>query len=289
MRCKACDYQLWNIATRQCPECSLPFRPSNYRFVPGRVQFLCPYCRQVYYGTGESGHLEPLERDCIQCGHLIRMDEMVLCPVDPNERCTITDQINPWTRRREVGRFKAFFKTAWRGAVAPSALMDGTLTASRSVEALGFAWTIITLISFASFGVSGILLAGPIFIDALSAWSIQAPLGFVGYLAGSWVTSLVFFGLAILIIHGILRITGKLHGGLGNTVKAVSYTTGPLLMMAVPACGVLFVIFAAPWWYIGATFALVRVHQVHPMRAILAILVLPAIPILLLLSGISRG
>ena len=30
MRCKTCDYPLWNLTTRVCPECGTPFLPSQF-------------------------------------------------------------------------------------------------------------------------------------------------------------------------------------------------------------------------------------------------------------------
>lgn len=30
MRCKTCNYRLWNLAGRTCPECGTGFRPSGF-------------------------------------------------------------------------------------------------------------------------------------------------------------------------------------------------------------------------------------------------------------------
>ena len=61
MRCKNCDYRLWNLVSRQCPECGTEFLPHEFEFVLNSVRFCCPYCQQDYYGTGDKGHLEPIE------------------------------------------------------------------------------------------------------------------------------------------------------------------------------------------------------------------------------------
>lgn len=65
MRCKKCDYRLWNLPSRVCPECGQPFRPSEFEFPVNSVQFRCPHCNQSYYGTGEKGHLVPIEFECV--------------------------------------------------------------------------------------------------------------------------------------------------------------------------------------------------------------------------------
>ena len=59
MHCRNCEYALWNLTTRECPECGTAFRPSEYEFVPQSVRFCCPHCDHPYYGTGEKGHIEP--------------------------------------------------------------------------------------------------------------------------------------------------------------------------------------------------------------------------------------
>ena len=81
MRCESCDYPLWNIASRSCPECGAEFRPSDFEFVPHTVRFCCPHCDHPYFGTDERGHVVPRAFACLQCGEAIDVDEMVLRPV----------------------------------------------------------------------------------------------------------------------------------------------------------------------------------------------------------------
>jgi hypothetical protein len=59
MRCRTCEYALWNLRWRECPECGTPFRPSEFDFAPMSVRFCRPSCGQEYYGTGPRGHLSP--------------------------------------------------------------------------------------------------------------------------------------------------------------------------------------------------------------------------------------
>ena len=82
MRCRTCDYPLWNLKTRQCPECGSQFSPVEYDFRPNTVRFCCPHCEQAYYGTDSRGHLEPRSFACVTCGEHLSMREMVLLPAE---------------------------------------------------------------------------------------------------------------------------------------------------------------------------------------------------------------
>ena len=99
MRCRTCDYRLWNLLERRCPECGTPFLPSQYEFFPNTIRFRCPHCDQSYYGTGEKGHLDPAEFDCVSCGRRIDMDQTVLEPTaGVDEDQTQTERV-PWLER----------------------------------------------------------------------------------------------------------------------------------------------------------------------------------------------
>lgn len=80
MHCRNCDYALWNITSRECPECGTAFRPSDYEFVPQSLRFCCPHCDHPYFGTGDKGHIEPKSFACLRCGRPVSMDDMVLRP-----------------------------------------------------------------------------------------------------------------------------------------------------------------------------------------------------------------
>ena len=82
MRCKTCDYPLWQIRDRKCPECGSAFRPSDFEFTLNSVRFCCPHCEQAYYGTGANGHISPRTFACVSCAKVIDMDEMVLLPAE---------------------------------------------------------------------------------------------------------------------------------------------------------------------------------------------------------------
>src|SRR5688572_13451876 len=99
MRCTTCQYPLWNLPGRQCPECGTPFLPSEFTFVPNSVRFCCPGCGQDYYGTGPGGHLEPEQYDCVRCGRPVSMNEMVLLPTAGVEEKQTEVEVVPWLDR----------------------------------------------------------------------------------------------------------------------------------------------------------------------------------------------
>ena len=111
MRCKSCDYPLWQLTDRLCPECGTPFLPSEHEFILNSVRFCCPHCEQPYYGTGEKGHLVPRTFACVKCAKFIDMDQMVLLPTEGVTERQTQVTVVPWVERRDRGWFAAFFVT----------------------------------------------------------------------------------------------------------------------------------------------------------------------------------
>ena len=77
MHCRNCDDALWNLTSRECPECGTAFRPSDYEFVPQSMRFCCPHCDHPYFGTGDKGYTEPQSFAFLLCGRPVSMDHMV--------------------------------------------------------------------------------------------------------------------------------------------------------------------------------------------------------------------
>jgi len=123
MRCTNCDYPLWNLPARQCPECGDAFSPSDFEFKPGHVRFCCPDCRQTYYGTGLRGHLEPIEFDCVNCGRHLHMDGMVLLPAEGVKDIDTRLDPMPWLERKERGLAHAWFGTIGMAMTQPQRLV----------------------------------------------------------------------------------------------------------------------------------------------------------------------
>lgn len=283
MRCKTCDYSLWALKTRQCPECGRPFLPSEFEFVPGSVRFACPFCNQSYYGTGANGHLIPREFDCVQCGKTVRMDDMVLFPAEGVEERQTSPEGQPWLERAERGRVGAWFRTIGMALVAPQRLMR--LTPAES--SVGAAWW-FALVSQVLYGMVGLL---PIVIFPLMMFASMRGGGgggpgavgmggiFGGMYLGTCLGLMVAIGVWGLIAHAILLVTGGTQHSIGRTYQALCYGSGANVLMAVPCFGfhLGFSGISSIWWIVSAILMLKEGQRVHGGRATLAVLTFPVL------------
>ena len=151
MRCKACDYPLWNLRARQCPECGLPFRPDEFEFRPNSVCFCCPHCNQSYYGTDAHGHLEPPAFNCVTCGRHVVMNEMVLLPAEGLDEKHTKAAVNPWLERHREGWWRSWFRSIGQALASPGQLMKGTPVESSMKQAWWYFTATLVLVFAASF------------------------------------------------------------------------------------------------------------------------------------------
>ncbi|MFH0980956.1 MAG: Yip1 family protein [Planctomycetota bacterium] len=275
MRCKTCDYRLWNLRSRQCPECGTPFRPSEFEFVPNSVQFCCPHCNQAYYGTGAHGHLVPPEFDCVSCSAHLQMDDMVLRPTAGLEEEETQVERMPWLERKVRGGLRAWLSTVRLALIGPGRLMRLTPLTSSTATAWWFA--IFTHVVLLGIGAIPILLfwlvVGRMVGPGPGLWALMS-MGLGGFWCGGILGVLVSIVLEGLIAHGLLRLTGKTAGGLGRTYQAVCYSSGANVATAVPCLGWYF---GWLWWPVSAIVMVKEGQRVHGGRAALAVLTLPAL------------
>ena len=140
MRCRNCDYPLWNLPARACPECGDPFAPSEFEFKPGAVKYCCPDCQQEYYGTSRKGHLRPSSFECVQCKRQLEMDEMVLLPAEGWDERVVVSHSAPWTRQ-DIGHVRRWFATVGWSYVRPGDLIAGIPVD----KGLGQSWAFMTI------------------------------------------------------------------------------------------------------------------------------------------------
>lgn len=139
MHCTRCAYPLWNMASRTCPECGTPFKPSEFTFLANAVKFQCPHCRQQYFGTSETGHLEPASFTCVTCSNVVTEDEMVIVPADGVREEVARAADMPWTRR-ESGLVAAFTRTCVEALFRPVRLVKGLGPNADAGAAWAFLW-----------------------------------------------------------------------------------------------------------------------------------------------------
>lgn len=270
MRCKSCDYPLWDLPARQCPECGSGFRPSDYEFMVNSVRFCCPGCRQAYYGTGPSGHLVPRSFACVSCGRAVDMDEMVLLPAEGVADGGTSAAVTPWAVPGTRNPFAAFFVTMGQAISNPNRTMDGVPPTST----VGRAAAYMAIHLIAQMLLSGVWLLGWGIAMGATTGAGAGAVGVVAVAAGMIVlTPVLVLGLGC-VAHGVLRATGPTAFGLGRTLHAVCYSAGNNFLAAVPCLGFyLLWLPAGLWWLISCGFMLSRGQRVGGGRAALAMVV----------------
>jgi type IV secretory pathway TrbD component/predicted RNA-binding Zn-ribbon protein involved in translation (DUF1610 family) len=283
MRCRTCEYELWNIGSRRCPECGNGFAPSQYRFAAGTVEFRCPHCGQGYYGTGQDGHLEPAEFACANCGQQVTMDEMVLHPVEGTDPEAGIMQDLPWLTRQRIGTMRGWLRTVGAALVKPVEVMVIT----RNHRSAGNAWSFaaftqlitytVAIIPFLLFSLVGMISAmnaartaggGPGGVGML----FGAACGMVAPVLIMLLISLVGLFLWGVATHALLRLGGETEGGVGRTYEALGYSSGANITSAVPCLGIYL---GWIWWVVSATIMIKEGQRVGAWRAAFATLTPP--------------
>lgn len=289
MNCKTCDYPLWNLSSRTCPECGAPFKPSDFEFALNAVRFCCPHCAQEYYGTGARGHLVPSFFNCVSCGKPVQMDECVLLPTaGVREEATRADE-NPWLARARLGRAKAWFSVIGKAMTQPGRLIDVTPANS----GWGFGFALLTNLIFNLVGWAGFI----IFVVVISVFAAGGrggtrPLLGVGGGIGAGALSVIFFlGLGIIawigVTHWLLRITGGAAHPISRTAQAITYSSGANVLSAVPCLSIYIWPLALIWWAVSATIMVARGQKVSGGRAAFAVLTPPGVVVLAAVGGFA--
>lgn len=285
MRCRTCDYPLWNLPSRQCPECGTPFLPSTYEFKVGAVQFKCPHCEQSYYGTDERGHLEPRAFDCVSCGRAIEMDSMLLLPAEGVEDDQ-THRRDPvaWLVRRKIGFFRGWIKTVFAGMGAPGKLAVALPPTSPKGQAWWFAaLTLMLSVLVASVPFGALMMMG----GGMSGSRLLPNIvGVMLFGAGAQIAWLIAWGLTV---HVALRIFGVSHATLGRTFEILCYCCGPSVVVMIPCVGPYVSWIGHLWWMIGAAVALRAGYGTRGWKTALAAGVLPVLATIGLVALILMG
>ncbi|MFN0134281.1 MAG: hypothetical protein ACKVW3_17345 [Phycisphaerales bacterium] len=275
--CDGCNYPLWQIRDRRCPECGREFLPSDYDFVPGTVAFACPHCDQPYFGKGTYGRLEPFVFGCVNCGRRIHMDQAVLTPapgVDPAR--TVVGAL-PWLDRARIGRF-----TAWRRTLSMALFHPDRLARSIPINmgaGPGVWFGILTFLLYI------LVLIGPL----MPFIAMMAP-GGGGAMALRAVMPLLVFATAVLaliplwglVAHLTLAITGPRAAGPGRTMAVLGFASACAILAAIPCFGIYLMPIALIWPVISGTIMLMHTQRVGWFRALLAA---GSVPLLLFVAS----
>lgn len=248
MRCRTCDYPLWNIPPGQCPECGTPFKPSDFDFNPNTVRFCCPHCNQQYFGTDQRGHLEPAEFDCVNCHNHIHIDQTILLPADGVKELD-TEGTRPlgWTDPNRKSWRYAFYNTLALSLGAPIPLVRRLPAAPKPGAAIGFAATMALIPSLLGLAIIAffVFAAGPSAIFALTPF-------FLTFFAIAAAYTLI----AAPVQHLLLKATGGTKHHIGATIESAGFTSAPLVICAVPCLGAYFLPLSILWWSINQSIFL---------------------------------
>ena len=288
MRCRTCDYPLWNNTTRLCPECGTRFRPSEYEFTPNSVRFCCPHCDEAYYGVGERGHLEPRAFVCAGCGRNVRENEMIVRPVEGVDEADTHNISAPWIDRRGDTRWHAFLTTTGLALVQPHRLMRGVPVNSSVGRSVGYAmvvaictWIIALvpmlalffMLPFALGGLGGGITVGQSMLVGVIQLGVM--------IVFLWMLTMAFIAIWTVSAHLILTLTGGASESIGRTCHALCYSSGANIVSGIPCVGYLI---GPVWWMVSAVIMLREAHRTSIGRAVVAVIV---VPILLVVTSMT--
>ena len=268
MRCKSCDYPLWSIRVRTCPECGQGFLPSEFKFAPNAVRFQCPHCAQSYYGTDEMGHLVPRSFACVSCGRHVDMDEMVLAPAEGVAENLTTAPILAWLDKRK--KRTAAWRTIGMAMAQPRRMMDVTPVES----SVGRAWYFYTLVMMLVSILSGVGLFAIGIGMAGGGIAIAMVVGLASFLVG------VYGWLALwgVVAHGFMKLIGaRPKHSIGRTYQGLCYSSGTMIPSAIPCVGGYLLPLTSIWWMVSAALAVPRAQGARAGRGAIAVLILPVL------------
>ncbi|MDZ4755245.1 MAG: hypothetical protein SGJ11_12235 [Phycisphaerae bacterium] len=272
MLCKKCDYPLWNVAGRICPECGADFKPSEFEFQPAGVRYKCPHCATAYFGLSAQGHLVPTSFVCSTCQKPIAMDEMVL---EPSDGAALDHGAfsNPWLARRSLVR--PFFRSTGMLLMHPLDFARGLPVQGRLREAatyagiaLGVQYVISLLFQVALMLLLMPMLAGtPMMGTAFGGWGQLLTIASFGLIF--WLLWLLFEST---ITHFLTRLFGATRATFAQTWQCYLYATGAgaVLMWAavIPCVGAILVL---AWFFWSIVVLAGMVQITHHMRSSAAV------------------
>lgn len=274
MHCQTCDYPLWNLKPGPCPECGTAFKPSDFRFLPGSVRFLCPGCGQEYYGTDEQGMLVPRRFACVKCAAALDVDGMTVAPLhgDPaGDRSRAVSM--PWIERGRHGMLGAWLRTVGMALAQPRELM-------RVMPANAVAWEATAFVAMTALLI-GLVAMSPYLLFVLMS-PVQAGMVFVAAVGASVVVTLLGCAVWAGVVQAVLSVSGPTRGGYGLTYNALAYSSGANVFSAVPCFGWYL---GWIWWVVSATLAVTEAQRVSGVRAAFAVLLLPVLLFVLVVGG----
>ena len=282
MRCRGCNYELWNLPPGDCPECGKAWRFEDFHFRREFVQFLCPHCDCAYPGEYIASLALPYAFTCTGCQSAIELGQMCARPAEGIDGSQAMQLDFVWSDRRQVGRWRAFWRVVGYSLGTPSRI-GNTMTQKRGLRGAlwfsflclnfaGFNWLIFITIAFwlPSFTGRSQSFRGVEFI---------AVLVFLAVFVGLVLAQQLFFLVWGLITHALIRITGRARRAIGHTLSATQFCAGTFIICAIPICGFYFSLISFVWMAVAMVSALAALHKISRWRTAFAVLAPPVVMI----------
>ena len=183
-----------------------------------------------------------------------------------------------WSDRRQVGRWRAFWRVIGYSLGTPSRI-GNTMTQKRDLRgALWFSflclistslnWILIFLVGFLMTFFTGSRGPSPL----ASATMFTTVLGVLAFSVAVVLGQQLFFLVWGLITHALIRINGRSHHALGHTLSATQYCAGTFIICALPICGFYFSLISLVWMAVAMVSALAALHKISRWRTAFAVL-----------------
>ena len=192
---------------------------------------------------------------CTRCG-TFGCGECMFSPVPKREVCDACaaqglGEPIPWERRKELGTWKAFWKTVRLASRSPTAFFRTPTTHENVFAAMVHGTVTFTIGLMLSNLVAGVLVmlgggATAMFVQSQAGETFGGLLAMYGcFLAGMSPAALLFgpanalMGIvtAAAAAHGVLALFKKTRGGFEDTLRAVCYANSPYVWQWVPVLG----------------------------------------------------
>jgi hypothetical protein len=216
----------------------------------------CPSCRNTF-STDRAGR-----QDCPVCGKPLVVPDVAQGSLPSDDSSRPSSVGTPWERRSELGLARAWWDTIVEALFEPRRLF-ASVRIERSAAHVGFA--LVTSSVFAVLGqiLEHLLLAPqreqirrmigsaqglpPALEKYLEVSQRSGPGTLVGIAIFTPVVMLAFLYLSAVITHGVGLVLGQSKRGFSATLAACAYGLAPLVLLALPGCGV----------FVGAVWAAV--------------------------------
>ena len=248
----------------------------------GAVLARCPSCRNTF-STERAGH-----QLCPVCGKALIVPEPAPAPPGAPQAALPEGSGTPWERRAELGFWRGWAQTVQLALLEPGKLFE-SVRLDKGAAQLGFAVFTISVSWALGQLLEGLLLQGqrerlrailgtlsknPDLAPALqrliqAQLEASSPGWVIGLALLTPAVALVFLYLNAAVTHAVAALLGQAKRGFAATFAACAYACGPLVLLAVPACGSIVGII---WVVVLTSIGLKVTHRISTGAAAAAVL-----------------